>query len=93
MRANGRGPSYSFPVPRLPQRASRAARNVDWKRVYDTARVIVRYAGDAWRRLEDHERKELQQLLRKSRGKVATLSAAERRRMREIVMKAVGLNR
>jgi hypothetical protein len=93
MRANGIGPSYSFLVPRLPERASRVARNVDWRRVYDTARVIVRYAGDAWRRLDDHERRELQRLMQKSRGRVATLSAAERRRMREIVLKAVGLNR
>jgi hypothetical protein len=93
MRANGIGPSYSFPVPRLPERAGRVARNIDWKRVYDTARLIVRYAGDAWKRLDDHERRELQRLLQKSRGRVATLSAAERRRMREIVLKAVGLNR
>jgi hypothetical protein len=80
-------------VPRLPQRAGRAARNVDWKRVYDTARVIARYAGEAWRRLDDHERRELQRLLQKSRGRVNALSAHERRRMREIVLKAVGLNR
>jgi hypothetical protein len=69
------------------------ARNIDWKRVYDTARVIVRYAGDAWRRLEDHERGELQRLLTKSRGRPALLTAAERRRMRELVLKALGFSR
>jgi hypothetical protein len=78
-------------VPRLPERAGRIARNVDWKRVYDTARVIVRYAGDAWRRLEDHERRELQRLLTKSRGRPGLLSPTERRRMRDLVMKALGL--
>ena len=78
-------------MPRLPERAGRVARNVDWKRVYDTARVIVRYTGDAWRRLEDHERRELQGLMTKSRGRPSMLSAPERRRMRELVMKALGL--
>jgi hypothetical protein len=61
--------------------------------VYDTARVIARYAGEAWRRLEVHERTELQRLLQKSRGRPGQLSPGERRRMRELVLKAIGLNR
>ena len=80
-------------MPRLPARATRVARNVDWKRVYDTARMIVRYAGDAWGRLEDHERRELQRLLQKSRGRVNALSPAERRHMRDLVLKALGFGR
>ena len=78
-------------MPRLPERAGRVARNLDWKRVYDTGRVIVRYAGEAWRRLEDHERRELQGLLTRSRGRPSLLSPTERRRMRDLVMKALGL--
>jgi len=80
-------------VPRLPERAARAARGIDWKRVYDSARVIVRYAGDAWNRLEDHERRDLQRLLQTSRGRVNELSAADRRRMRDLVIKALGFGR
>jgi hypothetical protein len=80
-------------VPRLPERANRVARSVDWKRVYDTARLIVRYAGEAWGRLEDHERRDLQRLLQKSRGRVQALSAADRRRMRDLVLKALGFGR
>ena len=80
-------------MPRLPERANRVARSVDWKRVYDTARLIVRYAGEAWGRLEDHERRDLQRLLQKSRGRVQALSAADRRRMRDLVLKALGFGR
>jgi hypothetical protein len=80
-------------VPRLPERATRVARNVDWRRVYDTARLIVRYAGEAWGRLEDHERRELQSLLTKSRGRVQLLSANERKRMQQLVLKALGFGR
>ena len=80
-------------MPRLPARATRIARNVDWKRVYDTARMIVRYAGEAWGRLEDHERRDLQRLLQKSRGRVNMLSPTERRHMRDLVLKALGLGR
>ncbi|HEX3317655.1 MAG TPA: hypothetical protein VHR88_06535 [Solirubrobacteraceae bacterium] len=77
-------------MPRLPQRAERVARSIDWKRMYDTARMIARYAGEAWRRLDDHERRDLQRLLQKSRGRVNELTAAERRRMRDLVLKALG---
>jgi hypothetical protein len=80
-------------VPRLPAKATQAARNVDWRRVYETARLIVRYAGEAWGRLSESERKELQRLVTGSKGRFATLTAAERQRMRQLVMKAVGLNR
>ena len=80
-------------MPRLPERANRVARSVDWKRVYDTARLIVRYAGEAWGRLEDHERRDLQRLLQKSRGRVNELPAADRRRMRDLVLKALGFGR
>jgi hypothetical protein len=80
-------------VPRLPQRAERVARSIDWRRVYDTARMIVRYAGEAWRRLEDHERRDLQRLLQKSRGRVNELTPSERRRMRDLVLKALGFGR
>src|SRR4051794_41938506 len=66
-------------VPRLPERAGRGARNVDWKRVYDTARVIVRYAGDAWRRLEDHQRRGAPGPLAKARGAPGGLSATRPR--------------
>jgi hypothetical protein len=69
------------------------ARNIDWRRVYDTARLIVRYAGEAWGRLEDHERRELQRLLQRSRGRVQMLSPADRRRMRDLVLKALGFGR
>jgi hypothetical protein len=80
-------------VPSLPERAGRVARTIDWRRVYDSARLIVRYAGDAWGRLDDHERRELQRLLQKSRGRVDALSAAERRRLRDMVLKALGFGR
>ena len=61
--------------------------------MYDTARMIVHYAGDAWGRLEDHERRDLQRLLQKSRGRVDALSQAERRRVRDLVLKALGFGR
>ena len=77
-------------MPRLPERAARVARGIDWKRLYDTARVIVRYAGEAWNRLEDHERRDLQRILQRSRGRVNALSAADKRRMRDLVLKALG---
>jgi hypothetical protein len=80
-------------VPRLPARATQAARNVDWRRVYETARLIVRYAGEAWGRLSESERKELQGLLAGSKGRFASLSSPERRRMRQLVLKALGINR
>ena len=80
-------------MPRLPAKATQVARNVDWRRVYETARLIVRYAGEAWGRLTESERKELQRLVTGSKGRVATLTAEERRRMRQLVLKAVGLNR
>jgi hypothetical protein len=80
-------------VPILPERAGRVARRIDWKRLYDTARLIVRYAGEAWGRLEDHERRDLQRLLQKSRGRVSALSPSDRRRMRDLVLKALGFGR
>jgi hypothetical protein len=80
-------------VPRLPQRATDVAGRIDWKRVYDTARLVVRYAGEAWGRLEDHERRDLKRLLQRSRGRVQTLSPSERQRMRELVLKALGFGR
>ena len=80
-------------MPRLPQRAERVARSVDWRRIYDTARMIARYAGEAWNRLEAHERRELQRLLQQSRGRVNELSEAERRRLRDLVLKALGFGR
>ena len=80
-------------MPRLPAKASQVARNVDWRRVYETARLIVRYAGEAWGRLTDSERKELQRLVAGSRGRYASLTAADKRRMRQLVLKALGLNR
>jgi hypothetical protein len=80
-------------MPKLPARATRLARNVDWRRVYETARIIVRYAGEAWGRLTESERHELQRLTTQvTRGGTNALSPAERRRMRQLVLKAVGLN-
>ena len=80
-------------MPRLPARATQAARNIDWRRVYETARLIVRYAGEAWGRLSESERKELQRLVAGSKGRFASMTNAERRRMRQLVLKAMGLNR
>jgi hypothetical protein len=82
-----------FRVPKLPARATQAARNVDWRRVYETARIVVRYAGEAWGRLNESERRELQRLVTASRGRLNSLSAADRSRMRQLVLKAIGLNR
>ena len=64
----------------------RLGRNVPWVRVVMAARWLYARSKD---NLSDAERRELGQMLRKSKGDPRKLSAKERDRVRAVVMKGV----
>jgi DNA-binding PadR family transcriptional regulator len=66
-------------------------RAVPWARVLAIAAWVVERGREAWYRLTPHERRELQRLVSKSRGRRLNLTERERRDLWRIVRKALGV--
>jgi hypothetical protein len=62
---------------------------VPWQLVLATALRIGKEGQRRWHRLSKHERDEVTQLVRKSRGRLVGLSERERRELRRLVWKAL----
>jgi hypothetical protein len=79
-------------VARLPARSRSRRRGpnaVPWQLVLATALRIGQEGQRRWHRLSKHERDEVAQLVRKSRGRLGGLSERERRDLRRLVWKAL----
>jgi hypothetical protein len=80
-------------MPRVPQhrpRGAQAARRIPWQALWAAALWLYQQGRDRWEKnLTRGEQAELRQLMLKSRGRAGSLTQAQRRRVGELVRKAV----
>ena len=63
-------------------------RAVNWIALFETARFVYKHGKQRWEHLTPDERRQLGELIRKSKGKRSNLNDTERDRMWRIVKKA-----
>jgi hypothetical protein len=63
-------------------------RAINWIALFEAARFAYRHGRRSWDNLTPDERRDLGELIRKSKGRRSNLTAVERERMWDLVKKA-----